>query len=65
MTPNPFLMLGLFLAAGIGWWAFGQWLRKRGHGARLDQLGKHCGTAQGHVAGFVKALLPKPKDGKK
>ncbi|EFH6694700.1 hypothetical protein GNY16_20120 [Escherichia coli] len=31
------MFVGMFLA-GIGFWALGQWLRRRGHGDRLDKI---------------------------
>ncbi|MCW5320681.1 hypothetical protein D8B23_18215 [Verminephrobacter aporrectodeae subsp. tuberculatae] len=36
-------LVGIMLAmltVGIAWWAIGQWLRRRGYGERLDQLGE-------------------------
>lgn len=65
MNLNPILILLGFLAVGIAWWAFGQWLRNRGHGAKLDQLGALLSRGQGHISGFVKSALPKGRRSKK
>ncbi|WP_082066501.1 hypothetical protein [Pseudomonas oryzihabitans] len=35
-----------FFVVGIGLWALGQWLRRRGHGDRLDQIGEKVSKGQ-------------------
>jgi hypothetical protein len=36
-----FLPLVAMLVVGIGFWALGQWLRRKGRGDQLDRLGVH------------------------
>jgi len=48
------ILLAMFVL-GIGWWAFGRWLRQRGHGEQLDQLGERTDRAR---RGISRALGP-------
>ncbi|MZH99460.1 hypothetical protein [Dickeya dianthicola] len=43
------MMLGGFFVLGIGLWALGQWLRRKGYGPQLDALDKHCMALQHRV----------------
>lgn len=38
------------LTLGIGMWAFGQWLRAKGYGPQLDQLGRQYTALQFKVS---------------
>lgn len=53
------------MALGVAWWAFGQWLRKRGYGSKLDQFGASVEKGQGRIADAVKSALPKGRNPKK
>lgn len=48
-------LVGL-LVVGIGLWALGQWLRRRGLGDRLDQIDTIVTKAQGKTGRVVKPL---------
>ncbi|HCN5947588.1 TPA: hypothetical protein N6Z09_004304 [Escherichia coli] len=64
MIASILILLGL-MALGIAWWAFGQWLRKRGFGPKLDQLGASVEKGQGRISDAVKSALPKGRNPKK
>ncbi len=40
------MMLGGFFVLGIGMWALGQWLRRKGFGPQLDALDKQYTALQ-------------------
>lgn len=42
-------MLTGFFLAGIGLWAIGQQLRKKGYGTQLDKIGRQVALFQGRV----------------
>ncbi|ECS2986257.1 hypothetical protein F9V60_22530 [Salmonella enterica subsp. enterica serovar Virchow] len=64
MISSILILLGL-MALGVAWWAFGQWLRKRGYGSKLDQFGASVEKGQGRIADAVKSALPKGRNPKK
>ncbi|MDC5123769.1 hypothetical protein NRA16_17805 [Acinetobacter baumannii] len=42
-----FLAFAVFaLGAGYGFWAFGQWLRRKGHGRKLDRVNQTLTPSQ-------------------
>lgn len=43
---NFFLSLVILFVFGIGLWALGQWLRRNGHGERLDKIDARMSKAQ-------------------
>lgn len=43
------MMLGGFFVLGIGMWALGQWLRRKGFGPQLDALDKQYTALQHRV----------------
>ncbi len=43
------MMLGGFFGLGIGMWALGQWLRRKGFGPQLDALDKQYTALQHRV----------------
>lgn len=43
------MMLGGFFVLGIGMWALGQWLRRKGFGPQLDALDKQYTALQHQV----------------
>lgn len=70
------LPLAGMLVAGIGFWALGQWLRRKGHGDLLDRIGVGLGKVQrltgqaanplsGHVIGLVRGFSRIPMLGNK
>jgi len=65
MNPNPILILIGFFVVGVAWWAFGQWLRNRGYGAKLDRLGAIFAKAQGQMMSIAKSVLSKGHHPKK
>ncbi|HGS7173717.1 TPA: hypothetical protein ACMEXL_004276 [Klebsiella variicola subsp. variicola] len=47
------MMLGGFFVLGIGMWALGQWLRRKGFGPQLDALDKQYTALQHRVNRLV------------
>lgn len=69
-------MLGGMFLAGIGFWALGQWLRKRGYGDRLDKIdarvskgkqftGRWLGPLSGSFVGIARTISRAPLFGNK
>ncbi len=44
-------LIGFFLS-GLGFWAFGQWLRKKGHGEKLDRIDVRVTKSQNVIRRF-------------
>ncbi|EKS4072503.1 hypothetical protein QB142_004546 [Salmonella enterica] len=64
------MFAGMFLA-GIGFWALGQWLRRRGYGDRLDKIdaklskgqqftGRWLGPLSGGFVGIARSISRVP-----
>ena len=49
------MFVGMFLA-GIGFWALGQWLRRRGYGDRLDKIDAKVSKGQRMTVRFLGPL---------
>ncbi|MFT0549133.1 hypothetical protein ACMHYO_22685 [Allopusillimonas ginsengisoli] len=56
LIPALVILTG-FVLVGMGWWAFGQWLRSRGHGQKLDQLGAGVVGAKTAISRFACRIL--------
>ena len=52
-----FLPLLLMFVVGVGFWAVGQWLRRRGHGEQLDRLGVRFVIVRHHTYRFLGPLF--------
>lgn len=42
----PLLAFSAMAAVAVSWWALGQWLRRKGHGDRLDRIARALDAAQ-------------------
>ena len=42
----PLLAFSAMAALAVSWWALGQWLRRKGHGDRLDRIARALDAAQ-------------------
>lgn len=51
------MILAGFVLVGVGWWAFGQWLRRRGHGQKLDLIGAGVVDTKTAISRFACRIL--------